>query len=146
MAVPGFSINDLIQALGQAKTLYDAFFSEYTSSAAQVRDLAEEIESFRRNLNKHREILEVHGLEYKGFEAVYRTLSSCRNFLDKYRAILDQQRRKSVAATFKTARFAFDTDEVTRLRDQIQRHDSNILHHSMNIILCVRVLRPCQQC
>jgi biotin operon repressor len=147
MALPGFSISDLIQALSQAKIIYDAFFNEYTSSAAQVRDLAEEIESFRRNLNKHRQVLEVHGLEYEGFTAVYRTLNSCHNFLDKYKIILDQQRRKSVAATYKTAKFVFDLDEVNRLRDQIHRHDSNILHHSLNIILCVRILSPSsQQC
>jgi DNA helicase IV len=135
MAVPGFSVNDLIQALGQAKIVYDAFFNEYTSSAAQVRDLADDIEQFRRNLQKHKEIVEQGGLEYTGYPAVQRTLDACYRFLDDYKDVLDKRRKKSVVGAFKTARFAFEQDEVKRLRDQIAGHKSDILHYSMNVVL-----------
>ena len=139
MAVPGFSVTDLIQALGQVKIVYDAFFNEYTNSASQVRDLADHIEQFRKNLQDHKEIAEESGLEYTGYEAVQRTLESCYRFLDEYKEVLDKGRKKSVVATlnkgYKTARFAFEQSEITRLQAEISRHQSNILHYSMNHVL-----------
>jgi hypothetical protein len=135
MAVPGFSVSDLIQALGQAKIVYDAFFNEYTNSAAQVRDLADDIEQFRNNLQKHRNIVEQSGLEYSGYAAVQRTLDSCYRFLDDYKDVLDRRRRKSVVGAFKTARFAFEQEEVNRLRAQLAGHKGDILQYSMNVVL-----------
>ena len=135
MALPGFSISDLIQALGQVKIVYDAFFNEYTNTAAQVRDLADDIDQFRRNLQKHEDIVERAGLEYTGYASVQRTLDSCRRFLDEYKDVLDKRKRKSVVGALKTARFAFDQDEVNRLRAQIAGHKTDILHYSMNIVL-----------
>lgn len=137
MAVPGFSVNDLIQALGQAKRVYDAFFSEYANTAAQVRDLADDIEQFHKNLTKHQQIVEERGLEYSGYAGVKRTLDSCYRFLDDYKEVLDRRRRKSVVGAFKTTRFIFEADEVIRLRSQISKHESNILHYSVNLILWV---------
>ena len=135
MAVPGFSVSDLIQALGQVKIVYDAFFNEYTNSAAQVKDLADDIEQFRKNLQKHKDIVSQGGLEYSGYDAIQRTLDSCYRFLDDYRQLLDKQRKKSVVGAFKTARFAFEQEEVNRLRGQIAGHKSDILHYSMNVVL-----------
>ena len=135
MAVPGFSVSDLIQALGQVKIVYDAFFNEYTNSASQVRDLADDIEQFRKNLQKHKEIVEQGGLEYSGYEAVQQTLDSCYRFLDDYREVLDKRRNTSVVGAFKTARFAFEQEEVSRLRGQIAGHKSDIIHYSLNVVL-----------
>jgi membrane-bound lytic murein transglycosylase len=135
MAVPGFSVSDLIQALGQVKIVYDAFFNEYTNTAAQVRDLADDIEQFRKNLEEHKEITEQGGLEYTGYASVQRTLEACYRYLDDYKDVLDKRRKKSVVGAYKTARFAFDQDEVNRLRGQIARHQADIQHYSMNIVL-----------
>jgi hypothetical protein len=139
MAVPGFSVSDLIQALGQVKMVYDAFFNEYTNAASQVRDLADHIEQFRKNLQDHKEIVDEAGLEYSGYEAVQRTLESCYRFLEDYKEVLDKGRKKSVVGAinkgYKVARFAFEQDEINRLQAQISRHESNILHYSMNHVL-----------
>jgi hypothetical protein len=135
MAVPGFSVSELIQALGQAKNVYDAFFNEYKNSASQVKDLADDIEHFRNNLLQHKEIVEQGGIEYSGYEAVQRTLGACYRFLDDYKEVLDPRRRKSFVGALKTARYAFEQDEVNRLRSQIERHKSNIILHSMNVVL-----------
>jgi hypothetical protein len=135
MAVPGFSVSDLIQALGHAKTVYDAFFNEYTNSASQLRDLGEDIMQFQRNLQDHQEILEAHGRQYSGVEGAYRTVDACNRFLHKYRAVIDDRRRKSVVGTFKTAKYVYEADEVKSLREQIARHQNNIMHFSLNIVL-----------
>lgn len=135
MIPPGYSVSDLIQVLGQVKVVYDAFFNEYTNSASQLRDLADDIEQFRTNLKKHKEILEERGLQYGGYEAIHRTLEQCKKFLESYREVLDKQRRKSVAVAYKTARFAFEQDEINRLRGQISRHESNIMQFSLNLVL-----------
>jgi hypothetical protein len=140
MAVPGFSISDLIQALSQAKTVYDAFFNEYTSSASQLRDLRDDFEQFQHNLVEQKKILDAQGIQYPGVESVHRTIMAYRRFLDRYRPVLDSQtsktsRRKSVVSTFMTAKFVFDTEEVANLRGQIARHQANLQHFILNIVL-----------
>ncbi|TAQ85276.1 hypothetical protein B7494_g6409 [Chlorociboria aeruginascens] len=134
MAGLGFSITELIQALVQAKHVYDAFFDKYKNSASQVRELAEDIDQFRRNLEEHREIVEGRAT-YSGFESVQRTLDECYHFLDTYKTVLDKQRRQSVVNVFKTAQYALDQNEVARLRSRISKHESNILHFSVNLFL-----------
>lgn len=135
MAVPGFSVSDLIQALAKAKEVYDAFFNEYTNTAAQVRDLADDIDLFRMNLQKHKDNVERAGLEYSGYAAVSRTIDSCYRFLEEYKDVLDKKRRKSVVGAFKTAKFTFEQDEVNRLRGQIAAHKTDMMHYSLNVVL-----------
>jgi Fic family protein len=135
MALPGFSISDLIQALGQVKMVYDAFFNEYTSSASQLRDLADEIDQFRKKLKMQKEIIDKRGLECSGYEAVQRTLGRCTKFLEEYKEVLDKQKRMSVAGAIKTAKFAFKQDEINQLRAEISRHENNILHFSVSLVL-----------
>jgi hypothetical protein len=135
MALPGFSISDLIQALGQVKMIYDAFFNEYTSSASQLRDLADEIDQFRKKLKTQKEIIDNRGLECSGYEAVQRTLDRCTKFLEEYKQVLDKQKRMSVAGAIKTAKFAFQQDEINQLRAEISRHENNILHFSISLVL-----------
>jgi hypothetical protein len=136
MALPGFSVSELIQALSQAKSIYDAFFNEYTNSSLQVRNLASEIGQFRQNLETHREILEKHRLTYSGYDDVKATLDSCNRFLTKYRVILED-RRNSFHGVLKTAKYVFDADEVKKLRNELAIHHQNIMSFSMNLILCV---------
>ncbi|KIN05145.1 hypothetical protein OIDMADRAFT_177451 [Oidiodendron maius Zn] len=142
MAVPGFSVSDLIQALSHAKTVYDAFFNEYTSSASQLRDLRDDLEQFRHNLKEQKKILDAHGIEYPGVESVQRTVNAYNRFLERYKSVLDNQRRKSVVGTFKTAKFVFDTDEVSSLRGQISRHQTNLQHFILNLVLGNTLRRP----
>jgi hypothetical protein len=133
MAVPGFSVSDLIAALAQTKQVYDAFFDKHKNAASQIMQLAEDIGEFRVNLQKHKDIIERHGLEYSGYAAVRRTLEQCYEFLNKYQSVLDKKFTPSRA--YKTGRFAFVKDDVERLQGQIARHGDSILLHSMNILV-----------
>ena len=135
MAVPGFSVTDLIQALGQAKLLYDAFFDKYTNSAVQVKHLADDIKRFQANLQEHINIVERGGLEYSGYAAASQTLASCYCFLHEYKDILVEPRRKSPMVAYQTAKFTLDQKEVTELRAQIERHKTDMLHSSINVLL-----------
>jgi hypothetical protein len=136
MAVPGFSISDLIQALGQAKIVYDAFFHEYASSKAQLRSLRDDIAQFQLHLQKQQELMEDQDLEYSSVEAVNHTLEQCYHFLEKYKPVLDERRRASFVGAFKAARFPFD-DEVADLRSQIGRHQTSLIHFNTLHIMCV---------
>jgi len=135
MAVPGFSVSDLIQAVGHVKTLYGAFFSKYTNSAVQVRNLANRIQQFQANLQAHKEIIERRGLEYSGYVAIKSTLDECEDFLDKYRAVLEK--KISVVRAWRTGRFQYEQDIVARLQKDIDSHGLNILHFNINILLYV---------
>jgi hypothetical protein len=140
--VPGFSVTELIQAVGHIKTVYDAFFSKYTNSETQVRDLADHIQQFQTNLQAHKEIIESRGLEYSGYVAIKRTLDECEDFLDKYKAVLEK--KISVVKVWKTGRFQYEKDIVARLQKQIESHGINILHFNMNILLYV--ISECVAC
>jgi hypothetical protein len=133
MAVPGFSVSDLIQALGQAKTVYDAFFNEYTNSAAQLHDLKDELEQFQFNLQEHERILKEHGLTYSGIPGVERTIDAFNRFLDKYRPVFDS--RRSVTGIYRVAKLVFDMNEVENLQGRIARHQRNLSDFKLNIIM-----------
>lgn len=133
MAVPGFSVTDLIQAMGHIKTVYDAFFNEYTNSAAQLRDLKDDLEQFQLNLQEHQRILNDRGLKYSGIPGVERTIDAFNRFLDKYRTVLE--RRRSVVGAYRVARFVFDTSEVENLRGRISRHQGNLTDFKLNLIV-----------
>jgi hypothetical protein len=134
MAGPGFSITELIQALGKVKDIYDAFCNEYTSSASQLRDLNNDIHQFHTNLEHHKKILVARGLGYSGYEAVQRTLEQCRKFLEPY-DVVKKGRKMSAMGALKTVQFVFEEKEINRLRDQISRHQNSLLQHSVNIVL-----------
>jgi hypothetical protein len=133
--VPGFSVSDLIQAVGHIKTVYDAFFNKYTNSVVQVRSLANRIQQFQTNLQAHKEIIENRGLEYSGYIAIKNTLDECEDFLEKYKGVLEK--KISVVKVWRTGRFPYDQDIVARLQKDIESHGLNILHFNMNILLCV---------
>ncbi len=134
MAGPGFSITELIQALGKVKDVYDAFCNEYTSSASQIRDLTNDIHQFHTNLENHKKILVTRGLGYPGYEAIHRTLDRCREFLEQY-DVVKKGRRMSAMGALKTVQFVFEEKEVNQLRSQISRHESSLLQYSVNIVL-----------
>jgi len=129
MAAPGFSVSDLIDAAIQVKVVYDAFFNKYTNSASQVRELVDEIRRFGINLQKHRESFERVGLKYDGYDAIYRSLNQCYDFLDKYKSVLAS--KPSPTAIWRTARFPYVKDDIQHLRDMIQRHKEDLIHISM---------------
>jgi hypothetical protein len=145
MSVPGFSVSDLIQALYHAKLVYDAFFDEYSNSASEVRDLAEEIDQFRKNLVQHQETFDARGVKVSGYEGMKRTLEGCQRFLVNYKELLDSKRKRSLVASFKTVKFAYD-DEIKRLRDQIQRHYFNIFFTQLNTAVLVAKFAYLQNC
>jgi hypothetical protein len=133
--VPGFSVTDLIQAVGHIKTVYDSFFDKYTNSATQLRDLADQIQQFQTNLQANKETIESRGLAYSGYVSIKRTLDECEDFLEKYKAVLDT--KVSVAKLYRTGRFPYDKETVARLQKQIESHKIDILHFNLNILLYV---------
>lgn len=136
MAVPGFSVSDLIQALGQAKLVYDAFFNKYTNTASQLRSLRDDIEMFRERVTEHQKTVQAHGLDYSGYRAAASTVEACCDFLERYRAA-ETRRKRSFAGAFQTAKYVFDADEVERLRAQIAAHRDNLMLFSLNYVLLV---------
>jgi hypothetical protein len=133
MAVPGFSVTDLIDALGTAKKIYDAFFHKNKNAANQVKQLSEEIEQFRINLESHRETIEQHGIPYSDIQPAKKTVDEWCLLLSKYQSAIDKS--FTVAGAFRTARFPFVQDDVAKLRDQIKRHENNIILQSLRIVL-----------
>jgi hypothetical protein len=120
MAVPGFSVNELIDAAIHCKTVYDAFFKKNANTASQVRDLIDEINTFAGYLNEHKEVFLRRGLKYERYAPIERTLEQCRDFLSKYQKVLEAKRTAS--GIWRTARYPFVQPEVDRLRGMLQRH------------------------
>jgi hypothetical protein len=81
MAVPGFSITELIQAAGHIKIIYDSFFNKYTNSAAQIRGLAEDIEQFKAKGDETQHLYVVSPTNLRLFiESAELSLSRWRSF------------------------------------------------------------------
>jgi hypothetical protein len=133
--VPGFSVSELIAAAGHVKTVYDAFFDKYTSSASQLRDLVDSIDLFEENLSTHKQILEKGRLSYSGYVAIDRTLAECREFLNDYKVI--SEKSFSAGKLLKTVRFQYDQATVDRLQKQIANHGNNILQFNVNLLVYV---------
>jgi hypothetical protein len=140
--VPGFSVTELIQAVAHAKTVYDSFFDKYTNSASQLRDLADHIEQFQTNLQVHKIAIESRGLEYKGYVAIKRTFDECEEFINKYKAVLDD--KISVGKIWRTGRFQYEKETIARLQKNIESHGLHILHFNQNILLYV--ISECRVC
>src|SRR5579871_5749056 len=112
MAVPGFSITELIQAARHVKTAYNAFFSEESKSPALLLELANDIKLFENNLEKHKTITE--GVDRPIYDAVKLTLDQCATFLNEYKILLEGK-KVTPGAAWKTVRYAYDQDKVNRL-------------------------------
>lgn len=128
----GFSVSELIQAVGHVKTTYDAFFSKYANSSALVRSLNDEIMAFQKNLEIYNNLAREENctLAESDFKAIQRTLDECEDFLNKYRSLLDDG-AVSLEKAWRTVRFPYARDDVERLRRQISSHYTN-LHFDMN--------------
>lgn len=133
MAVPGFSVNDLIDAAVQVKVVYDAFFNKNSNSATQLRDLVNEIDRFAQNLERNREAFERVGLEYGDFDAIHRTLYKCNEFLDKYKSVFATKRGPE--AMWRIAKFPYSKEYVQELRSALRAHREDLTHRSVLHIL-----------
>ena len=144
MAVPGFSVTDLIQAASHFKIVYDGFFSKHSNSASLIRDLADHIQEFQTNLQAHKEVIESRGLEYSnpGYVAIKRTLDECEDFLNKYSAVLEK--KISVERLWRTGRLQYEQDTVARLQKRIDSHGISILQFNSNILMYV--ISQCVAC
>lgn len=144
MAVPGFSVTELIQAAGHFKIVYDGFFSKHSNSASKIRDLADHIQEFQTNLQAHKEVIESRGLEYSnlGYGAIKRTLDECEDFLNKYSAVLDK--KISAERFWRTGRLQYELDTVARLQNRIDSHKISILQFNSNILMYV--ISQCVAC
>jgi hypothetical protein len=140
--VPGVSVSELIAAAGHVKTVYDAFFNKYTSSAIQLRDLVDSIDLFEENIKDHKEILEKGRLGYSGYKAIDRTLAECRAFLNDYKVVTEKS--FSAGKLVKTVRFQYDQSTIDRLKKQIADHRGNILQFNVNLL--VYVISECAAC
>lgn len=133
MAVPGFSVNDLIDAAVQVKVVYDAFFNKNTNSATQLRDLINEIDRFAQNLERNREAFGRVGLDYEDFDAIRHTLYKCNEFLDKYKSVLATKRGPE--AMWRIAKFPYSKEYVQELRSALRAHREDLTHRSVLHIL-----------
>ncbi|KFY48188.1 hypothetical protein V496_10315, partial [Pseudogymnoascus sp. VKM F-4515 (FW-2607)] len=124
MAVPGFSINDLIDAAVQVKVIYDAFFNKHTNSATQLQDLIYEISRFARHLERNREAFGRAGLEYEDYGAIYNTLDRCNEFLHRYKSVLSL--KISPELIWKTARFPYAKEYMQELRGELRAHRAEL--------------------
>ncbi|OBT70503.1 hypothetical protein VE03_00180 [Pseudogymnoascus sp. 23342-1-I1] len=124
MAVPGFSINDLIDAAVQVKVVYDAFFNKNSNSATQLQDLIYEVSRFARHLERNREAFGRAGLEYEDYGAIYNTLYRCDEFLDKYKSVLSL--KVSPELIWKTARFPYAKEYMQELRGELRAHRAEL--------------------
>ncbi len=131
---PGYSVSDIIQAAAHVKKIYDSFYKDDTSSFAQLRDLVDDIDQFRAQLEKHEKLLEERSLEYDGYQAVQRTLQQCEGLVRKYKEVFNNQGRRSVIGVYKTVKFAYEQDEIQRLRDKMRDHKFNIIISKLDII------------
>ncbi|OBT88392.1 hypothetical protein VE02_02296 [Pseudogymnoascus sp. 03VT05] len=133
MAAPGFSINDLIGAAIQIKTVYDAFFDKYSNSATQFQDLIQEIVSFAEIVEMNREVFARAGLRYRKYEAIYETLCRCNDFLEKNKPILSKT--KNMETIWRIAKFPYSQDYVQKLKESIRAHKADLTAQSVLHIL-----------
>jgi hypothetical protein len=133
MAAPGFSVSELIQAASKLVDVYKSFNDKYDNAQSRVRDLAGFIELFRANLIDLQWILSCSGKDYPGQDAFRRTLEECDEFIHRYRDLFDK--RPSLAKTLKTASWAFEERNITRLIRQLTLHSQAIAGFEMNLLL-----------
>jgi hypothetical protein len=117
MSVPGFSVSELIQAVGHVKTAYDAFYAKHTNSRALMRELDDEICGFKDYLEEHQRSDTLTEATYRSIQG---TLGQYESFLQKYKSLLEEG--YSLQRAWKTIRYTYNKDEVQRLRDAIARH------------------------
>ncbi|KFY48316.1 hypothetical protein V495_01446 [Pseudogymnoascus sp. VKM F-4514 (FW-929)] len=132
MALPGFSINDLIDAAVQVKVVYDAFFHKYTNSATQLHDLIYEIHRFAQNLERSRDSFERVGVDDYDFRSIYNTLSRCQEFLEENKSILSN--KKSPEALWRTARLPY-SKEYIHLKSALQAHRGELTDRSVQYLV-----------
>ncbi|KFY25327.1 hypothetical protein V493_04703, partial [Pseudogymnoascus sp. VKM F-4281 (FW-2241)] len=129
MALPGFSINDLIDAAVQVKVVYDAFFNKNTNAATQLQDLIYEISRFAQNLERNREAFGRAGLDYEDYGAIYNTLYRCDEFLEKYKSVLST--KKSPEVIWRTARFPYAKEYLQELKSALRAHRADLTDRSV---------------
>ncbi|KFY46381.1 hypothetical protein V494_00469, partial [Pseudogymnoascus sp. VKM F-4513 (FW-928)] len=126
MAVPGFSVNDLIDAAVNVKLIYDSFFHKHTNAAAQLKVLIDEIDRFADNLEENRELFREAGLKYGNFGAINDTLKRCDDFLDDYKAVLSD--KKTPESILKTGKFPYQKKYIQELKDDLRAHTAELNH------------------
>jgi hypothetical protein len=102
-ATPGFSVSELIQAIGACKSLYTAFVDEYESAPAKIKELVDTCKYLQNVLEDVKSLLEYYGDVYPNESSFQRKLDECDDFINKYRS-LKQDYLKSVGEATVTAR------------------------------------------
>lgn len=134
-AAAASAVPQIINTIQRVKKLYDAFCNEYTSSAALLKVLIDDIKQFQLFIVQHKTEIEERGLQYQRFESVIDTLEQCIKFQNDYRVLLDNRRKRSFTGAFKTIRFTWEEDEIKRLRERIREHRSDMVLSSVHIIM-----------
>jgi hypothetical protein len=132
----GFSISELIIAVGQLVKIYNGFCSENASVKDQLTDLIHHLNHFKHCLEKHKQVLIANGLketEYVAFDAIQGVLKDCREFLSTFEVVTDEKR--TLRAGYKVVRFVFNPDGITTLHRKIERLEGTL---TFDLVLYVR--------
>ncbi|KAK1091120.1 hypothetical protein LTR48_006937 [Friedmanniomyces endolithicus] len=127
MAVPpGYSVNDLILAIGKVKDVFDVFFDEYQNAPRQLRELRDELQRLQDELGGLKLIEVETGKSYTGRDALQTTLNECEAFVKSHRSALTRsrggvRRGDTASGVLQTGLFAFEQQSYERLLDHLSR-------------------------
>ena len=140
MAVPGYSVGDVIKAANACKQVYDAFFSKYDNAHSRVSELHNTVNLFHSNLLAHSEILERSGKQYPGFEDFESTINECNDFLQKYLRGISAAGgggRGKLRQAFNTAAWPLEEKHVEKLTRQLSLQIQALNSFALTVILWV---------
>jgi hypothetical protein len=148
MAVPGFSVNDLIQAIAKVKDVYDAFFDEYSNAPRQLRELRDELQRLQDELFGLKQIEQETGRSYTGRDALQRTLNECEAFVKNHKNALSRsrgvvRRGDNARGILETGLFAFEQENFERLLDHLNRRRIELIGYYV-LLLLQKSLNPAQ--
>ncbi|KAK0270738.1 hypothetical protein LTR35_014020 [Friedmanniomyces endolithicus] len=127
MAVPpGYSVNDLILAIGKVKDVFDVFFDEYQNAPRQLRELRDELQRLQDELGGLKLIEVETGKSYTGRDALQTTLNECEAFVKSHKSALTRsrgglRRGDTALGVLQTGLFAFEQQSYERLLDHLSR-------------------------
>lgn len=135
MAVPGFSVTELLQATNKAKQIYDAFRDEYDRAPARIKEVVDTCNYLHRVLQDCQSLLHVYGEVCPQVDNSSRKLDECDAFIQKYRSLKPGTQHSNAVHTssnntcnvWQTTRLAFDDQTARDLKDGLQLEIQKLL-------------------
>jgi hypothetical protein len=135
MAVPGYSIPELLQAIKKIKDIYDAFWHPYKKYSRRLEDFRDELDQLYEALDVNASIYEWTGKQYPGLRPFYNTLQRCKVSLEKQQNVLAPIGvRGSFTGTAQQVLSAFDND-LANLQTQLDHRRLEFMDFKLNLLL-----------